>query len=223
MKVVILAGGFGTRLAEGPTAIPKPMVADRPAFLFSATLCSTMPRTLALGYKAEVVKNFVLQFADIASDLTIDLGAGTVERRRRQQECWKNPLHRYRPRSTHLPAAACVAWRRSSAMEPSCSPIATACPMCRSIACSSFIEAMAGSRTASRPSGVPLTIKQGGIKIGMAQEACGVVPRSDGWTSPRGQSMRTDQERFRHDYGKVRTTAQRTRPLAPGSFSPAPA
>ena len=30
---------------------------------------------LALGYKAEVVKNFFLQFADMASDLTIDLGA----------------------------------------------------------------------------------------------------------------------------------------------------
>ena len=38
---------------------------------------------VALGYKAEVVKNYFLQFADMASDLTIDLGAGTVERRRR--------------------------------------------------------------------------------------------------------------------------------------------
>ena len=44
---------------------------------------------VALGYRAEVVKNFFLHFADMASDLTVDLGAGTVERRRRHQETWK--------------------------------------------------------------------------------------------------------------------------------------
>jgi glucose-1-phosphate cytidylyltransferase len=36
-----------------------------------------------------VIKNFFLQFADMASDLTIDLATGTVERRRRHEEAWK--------------------------------------------------------------------------------------------------------------------------------------
>jgi glucose-1-phosphate cytidylyltransferase len=43
---------------------------------------------VALGYKADVVKSYFLQFADMASDLTINLGSGTVERRRRHQERW---------------------------------------------------------------------------------------------------------------------------------------
>jgi glucose-1-phosphate cytidylyltransferase len=44
---------------------------------------------VALGYKAEVVKNFFLHFADLESDLSIDLATGTVNRHRRQQETWK--------------------------------------------------------------------------------------------------------------------------------------
>jgi glucose-1-phosphate cytidylyltransferase len=44
---------------------------------------------VALGYKADVIKNFFLHFADFESDLTIDLATGNVERRRRHQEAWK--------------------------------------------------------------------------------------------------------------------------------------
>jgi glucose-1-phosphate cytidylyltransferase len=94
MKVVILAGGFGTRLAEETTAIPKPMVqiGTHPILWHIMKLYASYgfeEFVVALGYKAEVVKNFFLQFADMASDLTIDLGAGTVERRRRHEEAWK--------------------------------------------------------------------------------------------------------------------------------------
>jgi glucose-1-phosphate cytidylyltransferase len=94
MKVVILAGGFGTRLAEETVAIPKPMVqiGQHPILWHIMKFYASYgfeEFVLALGYKAEVVKNFFLQFADMASDLTIDLGAGTVERRRRHPESWK--------------------------------------------------------------------------------------------------------------------------------------
>ena len=44
---------------------------------------------VALGYKADVVKNFFVHFADFESDLTIDLATGNVERRRRHQEAWR--------------------------------------------------------------------------------------------------------------------------------------
>jgi glucose-1-phosphate cytidylyltransferase len=94
MKVVILAGGFGTRLAEETVNIPKPMVqiGQQPILWHIMKLYASYgfeEFVLALGYKAEVVKNFFLQFADLASDLTIDLGTGMVERRRRHEEKWK--------------------------------------------------------------------------------------------------------------------------------------
>ena len=94
MKVVILAGGFGTRLAEETVTIPKPMVqiGQHPILWHIMKFYASYgfeEFVVALGYRAEVVKNFFLHFADMASDLTVDLGAGTVERRRRHQETWK--------------------------------------------------------------------------------------------------------------------------------------
>jgi glucose-1-phosphate cytidylyltransferase len=94
MKVVILAGGFGTRLAEETINIPKPMVQVGPhpilwhIMKFYASY-GFEEFVVALGYKAEIVKNYFLQFADMASDLTVDLATGTVERRRRHEEAWK--------------------------------------------------------------------------------------------------------------------------------------
>lgn len=94
MKVVILAGGLGTRLAEETITIPKPMVqiGDRP-IIWHIMKCYTTfgfgEFVLALGYKAEVVKEFFLHFDDLASDLTIDLAAGTVQHLRRHDEKWK--------------------------------------------------------------------------------------------------------------------------------------
>jgi glucose-1-phosphate cytidylyltransferase len=94
MKVVILAGGSGTRLAEETVTIPKPMVqiGQHPILWHIMKFYGSYgfeEFVVALGYKAEVVKNFFLQFADMASDLTIDLGTGIVERRRRHEETWK--------------------------------------------------------------------------------------------------------------------------------------
>jgi len=94
MKVVILAGGFGTRLAEETVSLPKPMVqvGQHPMLWHIMKYYASYgfeEFVVALGYKAEVVKNFFLHFADFESDLTIDLATGTVERRRRQLESWK--------------------------------------------------------------------------------------------------------------------------------------
>jgi len=94
MKVVILAGGFGTRLAEETITIPKPMVqiGQHPIIwhiMKSYASYGFEEFVVALGYKADVVKNFFLHFDDLASDLTVDLGAGTVEHLRRHEEKWK--------------------------------------------------------------------------------------------------------------------------------------
>jgi glucose-1-phosphate cytidylyltransferase len=93
MKVVILAGGLGTRLAEETINIPKPMVqiGQHPMLWHIMKFYASYgfeEFVVALGYKAEVVKDFFLQFADMASDLTINLATGTVERRRHHEESW---------------------------------------------------------------------------------------------------------------------------------------
>ena len=94
MKVVILAGGFGTRLAEETVSIPKPMVqiGEQPMLWHIMKYYATFgfeEFVVALGYKAEVIKRYFLDFADLESDLTIDLATGKVERLRRHQERWK--------------------------------------------------------------------------------------------------------------------------------------
>ena len=63
MKVVILAGGFGTRLSEHTKTIPKPMIniAGKPMLLHIMKLYAKYGYKdfyIALGYKGEIIKNF---------------------------------------------------------------------------------------------------------------------------------------------------------------------
>jgi len=63
MKVVLLAGGFGTRLAEYTETIPKPMInIDGKPMLFHIMKMYAnfgfKDFYIALGYKGEIIKNF---------------------------------------------------------------------------------------------------------------------------------------------------------------------
>ena len=63
MKVVLLAGGFGTRLSEYTKTIPKPMidVGGKPILVHIMKLyakCGFKDFYIALGYKGEMIKNF---------------------------------------------------------------------------------------------------------------------------------------------------------------------
>jgi len=63
MKVVLLAGGFGTRLSEYTKTIPKPMIRirDKPLLLHIMKLYAKYGFKdfyIALGYKGEIIKNF---------------------------------------------------------------------------------------------------------------------------------------------------------------------
>ena len=76
MKVVILAGGFGTRLSEYTDAIPKPMVTigDKPILwhiMNSYAHFGFKNFILALGYKAEVIKSYFLNYTSLNSDLAL--------------------------------------------------------------------------------------------------------------------------------------------------------
>ena len=83
MKVVILAGGFGTRLSEHTDIIPKPMVqiGGKPILMHIMNTYANFGYKdfyLALGYKAEVIKEYFLNFHSLNSDFKIDLKTGKL-------------------------------------------------------------------------------------------------------------------------------------------------
>ncbi len=83
MKVVILAGGFGTRLAEYTDVIPKPMVTvgGRPILWHIMNLYARAGHKdffLALGYKGDVIKEYFLNYYSLNADVTVDLSDGEV-------------------------------------------------------------------------------------------------------------------------------------------------
>jgi glucose-1-phosphate cytidylyltransferase len=84
MKVVILCGGFGTRLREETEARPKPMVeiGGKPILWHIMKTFAHYGHTefvLCLGYKGEVIKNYFLNYQQLNNDFTIDLGSGNTE------------------------------------------------------------------------------------------------------------------------------------------------
>ena len=97
MKVVILAGGFGTRLSEYTESIPKPMVTvgGKPIIWHIMKTYARYGHTdfyLALGYKAEVIKEYFLHYRSLNSDFTIDLGSGAIESHQVDDINWKVTL-----------------------------------------------------------------------------------------------------------------------------------
>jgi glucose-1-phosphate cytidylyltransferase len=84
VKLVILAGGHGTRLAERTDLVPKPMVeiGGRPMLWHIMKVFAHQGFTdfiVALGYKGEYIKEFFLNYKNLQSDLTIDLGSGEIQ------------------------------------------------------------------------------------------------------------------------------------------------
>ncbi len=84
MKVIILAGGFGTRLSEYTDVIPKPMVTvgGYPILWHIMKTYAHFEHKdfyLALGYKAEVIKEYFLNYHSLNSDFTVKLSSGLVD------------------------------------------------------------------------------------------------------------------------------------------------
>lgn len=97
MKAMILAGGFGTRLAEETDVRPKPMVeiGGRPILWHIMHLYArhgVNEFVVCLGYKAEYIKKFFLDYAASLSDFTVDLANQDVQIHRQRAENWKITL-----------------------------------------------------------------------------------------------------------------------------------
>src|ERR1700730_11195091 len=98
MKVVILAGGLGTRLREETEYRPKPMVeiGGRPILwhimkLYSAHRYSDF--VICLGYKGDVIRDYYLNYEFRNRDFTVTLGTHQVDVHDRHGECgWRVTL-----------------------------------------------------------------------------------------------------------------------------------
>lgn len=83
MKVIILAGGLGTRLSEYTDLIPKPMVkiGGKPIIwhiMNSYAKFGHKDFYIALGYKADLVKDYFLNYRMLNSDFTTNLKDGSI-------------------------------------------------------------------------------------------------------------------------------------------------
>jgi glucose-1-phosphate cytidylyltransferase len=93
MKVVILAGGLGTRLAEETEIKPKPMVeiGGRPILwhiLKHYAHYGFNEFLIALGYKGEVIKRYFLDYYSLSANMTIDTATGWVETHQPDPDRW---------------------------------------------------------------------------------------------------------------------------------------
>ena len=81
MKVAILAGGHGTRLAEETEIKPKPMVeiGGRPILWHIMKIYSHQgfnDFVIALGYKGEVIKKYMVDYRSLCGNITVDMKNG---------------------------------------------------------------------------------------------------------------------------------------------------
>ncbi len=84
MKVGILAGGVGSRLAEETSIKPKPMVeiGGRPILwhiMMHYSYYGFNNFVVALGYKGEVIKRYMVDYCSLNSNLTVNLRTGEVQ------------------------------------------------------------------------------------------------------------------------------------------------
>jgi glucose-1-phosphate cytidylyltransferase len=97
MKVVILAGGLGTRLAEETTVRPKPMVeiGSQPILWHIMKLYSAYGLTdfvVCCGYKGWIIKEYFAQYFLRNSDVTFDLSKNTTTIHNQRAEPWRVTL-----------------------------------------------------------------------------------------------------------------------------------
>ena len=97
MKVLILAGGFGTRLGEETGIRPKPMVeiGGKPILWHIMKTYSHYginEFVILLGYKGYYIKEYFTNYFLHQSDVTVDMSSGDIEVHNNSSEPWKVTL-----------------------------------------------------------------------------------------------------------------------------------
>ena len=97
MKVVILAGGFGSRISEESHLKPKPMIeiGEKPILWHIMKYYSQFGYNefiICLGYKQYVVKEFFADYFLHTSDVTFDLANNSMKVHNNYSEPWKVTL-----------------------------------------------------------------------------------------------------------------------------------
>jgi len=98
MKVAILAGGFGTRLAEETENIPKPMIriGEIPILMHIMKIYSHFgfrDFIIALGYKGEYIKRYMVEYCQYQGDITIDFSKSEINVKNKKNKLdWKIEL-----------------------------------------------------------------------------------------------------------------------------------
>lgn len=97
MKVLLLAGGFGTRLSEETNITPKPMVeiGGKPILWHIMNMYAQHgfnEFVVLLGYKSYVIKEYFANYFLHNTDFTIDLRSNTLETHNNNTENWKVTL-----------------------------------------------------------------------------------------------------------------------------------
>lgn len=94
MKVLILAGGLGSRLSEETVLKPKPMVeiGGRPILWHIMKIYSYYgfnDFVILTGYKSHVIKDYFVNYYQQYSDITVDMTTNQVTIHKTRQEPWK--------------------------------------------------------------------------------------------------------------------------------------
>ena len=97
MQAVLLAGGFGTRLSEATSLIPKPMVeiGGKPILWHIMKIYSHYgihDFIICCGYKQYLIKEYFANYFRHNSDMTVDLSNNTVQIHDNHSESWKVTL-----------------------------------------------------------------------------------------------------------------------------------
>jgi glucose-1-phosphate cytidylyltransferase len=97
MKVVLLAGGYGSRLADDLELKPKPMIeiGGRPVLwhlMMYYSWYGYKDFVITLGYKGEMIKRYMVDYCSLHSNITINLGNGDVKVHDGPKPDWKVDL-----------------------------------------------------------------------------------------------------------------------------------
>lgn len=97
MKVVILAGGYGTRISEESHLRPKPMieVGGHPILWHIMKIYSHYGLNdfvICLGYRGYMIKEYFANYVLHASDVTIDMTTGVIDYHANKAEPWRVTL-----------------------------------------------------------------------------------------------------------------------------------